>query len=487
MKFDSVSVTNHQENLWQGKMDMLELAKMWLRRCSDSHSTCRNFKEYNRPARLLSIDKSMARVVSTNDFSAMPHYATLSYCWGREPFTTLTMDTMETFCRGFAICDLPKVFRDAIHVARELGLSYIWIDALCIIQQGDDGQDWATESALMKDTTAEGPGLLQSTRPRLEGEAWSWWHIVVWYSRANLTYPQDRLPALAGIARLQHEATGHQYLAGMWRERLVQQLPWYIYLERRKRPAWRAPSWSWMSVDSSAGYSQFYNEFSPPEIFKQYVQVLDVWTTPSGPDLFGQISDGLLSLACSALVGAQLLESGEREGIAEEQEHFSIVRLDGRNIELPVVLDALKDDRTQDYQHVYLLPVLSGRSRPWFRNKDREDKGEDKGEEEGEEKEEEKENQEKVAGIQDRLTVDGLVLRACGDAGDRRHFYRLGSFSFESYPAVYGVKPKERGKDNYHQFIHMFEEEERKASKSQDFDTGSNDISPETCIRITIK
>jgi hypothetical protein len=41
-----------------------------------------------------------------------------------------------------------------------------------------------------------------------EAEAWSSWHIVRNYSRANLTVSADKLPALSGVARRQHEATG---------------------------------------------------------------------------------------------------------------------------------------------------------------------------------------------------------------------------------------------------------------------------------------
>jgi hypothetical protein len=34
---------------------------------------------------------------------------------------------------------LPKTFRDAIEIARELGIEYLWVDALCIVQ--DNIQD----------------------------------------------------------------------------------------------------------------------------------------------------------------------------------------------------------------------------------------------------------------------------------------------------------------------------------------------------------
>ncbi|ETS76755.1 hypothetical protein PFICI_12142 [Pestalotiopsis fici W106-1] len=43
--------------------------------------------------------------------------------------------------------DLPRTFRDAIYVTRQLGYSYLWIDSFCIIQ--DDQKDWIEEAVRM--------------------------------------------------------------------------------------------------------------------------------------------------------------------------------------------------------------------------------------------------------------------------------------------------------------------------------------------------
>ena len=43
---------------------------------------------------------------------------------------------------------LPKVFQDAIHIAGWFGISYLWIDSLCILQ--DSHHDWIRESCKMK-------------------------------------------------------------------------------------------------------------------------------------------------------------------------------------------------------------------------------------------------------------------------------------------------------------------------------------------------
>lgn len=43
--------------------------------------------------------------------------------------------------------DFPATIKDAVVLTRALGICYLWIDALCIIQ--DSKEDWETESALM--------------------------------------------------------------------------------------------------------------------------------------------------------------------------------------------------------------------------------------------------------------------------------------------------------------------------------------------------
>ncbi|RDW71840.1 hypothetical protein BP5796_07874 [Coleophoma crateriformis] len=74
-------------------------------------------------------------------------YSALSYSWGPEDskrFTT-KKDTREARLKGFSLEELPTTIRDAVVLTRKLGLRYLWVDALCIVQ--DDVDDWAEESA----------------------------------------------------------------------------------------------------------------------------------------------------------------------------------------------------------------------------------------------------------------------------------------------------------------------------------------------------
>lgn len=64
----------------------------------------------------------------------------LSHCWGGiEPSCRTTWEKLAANQRGIAWDTMPKTFQDAVDFTRRLGLSYIWIDSICIIQ--DDPTD----------------------------------------------------------------------------------------------------------------------------------------------------------------------------------------------------------------------------------------------------------------------------------------------------------------------------------------------------------
>ncbi|KAH7111152.1 heterokaryon incompatibility, partial [Dactylonectria estremocensis] len=77
-------------------------------------------------------------------------YVALSYCWGSDlsgVVTTLSSN-VEPHLQGIAVNSLPQIIQDAVRVYRELGLRYLWVDSLCIIQ--DDRKDWAQEVDRMR-------------------------------------------------------------------------------------------------------------------------------------------------------------------------------------------------------------------------------------------------------------------------------------------------------------------------------------------------
>ncbi|RSL69361.1 hypothetical protein CEP53_002240 [Fusarium sp. AF-6] len=78
-------------------------------------------------------------------------YAALSYCWGtpeeaKMQFKTLRCNLQDRHS-GFKLSEVSQVIRDAVAVCRAFDVRYLWVDAVCIIQ--DDNYDWEQESALM--------------------------------------------------------------------------------------------------------------------------------------------------------------------------------------------------------------------------------------------------------------------------------------------------------------------------------------------------
>ena len=135
-----------------------ELIQAWIGSCERAklqHPHC--YKVYTPgltklPTRLIDLaagpEGSDIRLVLTQNVQAKVEYVTLSYCWGitiaeQEALPLLRQATLGPYCEEMSLYNLPKLFQDVIQVTRRLEMRYLWIDALCIIQ--DDNDDKQTE------------------------------------------------------------------------------------------------------------------------------------------------------------------------------------------------------------------------------------------------------------------------------------------------------------------------------------------------------
>jgi hypothetical protein len=140
-----------------GDPEVLNIAEWWLRRCLGEHGACsaasKQADDAESPARLLFVGsspdhKNVKLFINDRQRNGPTlQYLTLSYCWGKREFPRLTEATQSAFSDNIDTDTLPATFQHAIQVTRRLGFSYIWIDALCIIQ--DSKSDWLTESVKM--------------------------------------------------------------------------------------------------------------------------------------------------------------------------------------------------------------------------------------------------------------------------------------------------------------------------------------------------
>jgi hypothetical protein len=116
--------------------------------------------------------------------------------------------------------------------------------------------------------------------------------IVEAFSAGNLTVSTDKLVALSGMSEIFSNRFQLTYLAGLWKEELESWLSWFVRTSRPRPRSYRAPSWSWASVD---GKIDICSSAMP---YKFYITVEDASVQLSTANEFGRVSDGVLQL-CS--------------------------------------------------------------------------------------------------------------------------------------------------------------------------------------------
>ena len=120
--------------------------------CSQHHSSirCPNRTNEILPTRIIDVGLSEDSVVSLYVSVNTPGpYVALSHVWGAGIHTKLKEEAIEDWKKSIDVSTLSRSFQDAIIVTRRLGFRYIWIDALCIIQ--DSLEDWHQEVSRMGD------------------------------------------------------------------------------------------------------------------------------------------------------------------------------------------------------------------------------------------------------------------------------------------------------------------------------------------------
>ncbi|KAH6664518.1 heterokaryon incompatibility protein-domain-containing protein [Halenospora varia] len=125
-----------------------------IERCSDTKD-----KMVFLPTRLIDLMEPLTpRLVALEDYDLSYgsedigiKYAALSYRWGSPSDASSMLKTekhsLKNRFTGIAICEMPRVVQEAISVCHKLSIRYLWVDALCIVQ--DDQLDWEQEAFRM--------------------------------------------------------------------------------------------------------------------------------------------------------------------------------------------------------------------------------------------------------------------------------------------------------------------------------------------------
>jgi hypothetical protein len=123
----------------------------------------------------------------------------------------------------------------------------------------------------------------------------NWQTLCTHYSYRELTFPSDKLPAISGIASNFAAKSHSKYLAGLWQDNLVHDLFWQSSNAATRPPEYRAPSWSWASLDGRILWPSWRVCLTCIGC-KMYCTVLDVHILQAGMNPYGAVKDGFLKV-----------------------------------------------------------------------------------------------------------------------------------------------------------------------------------------------
>ncbi|KXH50461.1 heterokaryon incompatibility protein [Colletotrichum nymphaeae SA-01] len=400
-----------------------EFIRFCIRNCDETHPLCKP-QSPTMPTRVIYVgnaEDTQVRLVETAQIHPTP-YTALSYCWGKSGNFVTTKVTIDDHKKALNVDDFPQTVRDAVEITRGLGLKYLWVDAICIIQ--DSAEDWEKEASKMASvysdayftisaatahTSTEGfisqkhevalqqqpfrmnwrtdrgkrsilaarvipeaddhvKTITGDRKPKLplmtrgwtlqeellsrrtvtytEHELWwtcqterdcechtfnevstntqttlfspkdmtspqvafgQWRDLVSEFFQRQLTFGSDRLPALSGLATVFQHKTGSPYIAGLWKDNLINDLLWYTPKRRieelddantQDRVNCHIPTFSWASA---GGQVDFFkgpyveaglkaNQWAPKAV------VVDASTTSSNNNPLGNVTAGHIAL-----------------------------------------------------------------------------------------------------------------------------------------------------------------------------------------------
>jgi hypothetical protein len=131
-----------------------------------------------------------------------------------------------------------------------------------------------------------------------------WSQLVSYFSRCELTFFNDRLAAMSGMAKVVQNHLKSEYVAGLWRSDFVLQLAWTPVSRRlltfkdsgHSRPhGYTAPSWSWVSLSGEVGLNLYWqSEDEGKESLVQHTDLLDIHLQYKTSDRLGQVEGGFV-------------------------------------------------------------------------------------------------------------------------------------------------------------------------------------------------
>ena len=119
--------------------------KSWIEGCKTEHGTIHD-KSYFQPSDtglnipnfvIIDVERKCLTVLGEGE-----EYVALSYVWGTTNRVTTTKANVEIFSRenAFEKVSLPKTIQESLDLVGRLGYRYLWVDALCIVQDDESSK-----------------------------------------------------------------------------------------------------------------------------------------------------------------------------------------------------------------------------------------------------------------------------------------------------------------------------------------------------------
>ncbi|TVY33653.1 hypothetical protein LSUB1_G006306 [Lachnellula subtilissima] len=160
-------------NPFPGSKESFDLIRGWIHRCDERHTRCKKLRtalSWQGPTRLIDVGNVGSKNVCVC-FTVLENavqYAALSYCWGGEQESKTVSARLEERRKGFPLAELSETIQDAVITTRRLGLRYLWVDAICIIQ--DDEADGERERSRMDQIYSGASITIVAARARMAAD-----------------------------------------------------------------------------------------------------------------------------------------------------------------------------------------------------------------------------------------------------------------------------------------------------------------------------
>jgi hypothetical protein len=128
-----------------------------------------------------------------------------------------------------------------------------------------------------------------------------WYTSIENYSRRDLTYESDKLPALSGYAHAMQEVLEGTYLAGLWKQDLLIGMLWSAFSTRnrlRHPNQRRCPTWSWAALDGAIEYHLSWIQYrNVRQESRMQLKLVKGDVQLVGSDMMGQVRLGSLTVS----------------------------------------------------------------------------------------------------------------------------------------------------------------------------------------------